>query len=63
MDTCARCAHADDTEEIGYYFRCDQDNDIHWKEESCDKFKERVGIIASYDDVVQEADLGEAGNC
>lgn len=54
MERCATCKHADDTEEIGYYFRCDRDGDIRWKDERCDEYELRVGIIASYDDVAQE---------
>lgn len=56
MDCCATCSCANDTVEIGYYFQCDKDRDIHWKDECCDSFERRVGIIASYDEIAQETD-------
>lgn len=54
MEHCASCAHADDTIEIGYYFRCDVDGELRWKDERCERYEQRVGIFAAYDDIMQD---------
>lgn len=54
MESCTNCTHADDTVEIGYYFRCDVDSEIRWKDDCCDRFERRIGITASYDEIAQD---------
>lgn len=56
---CTTCAHADDTIEIGYYFRCDVDGELRWKDERCERYERRTGFLAAYDEIMQKEDLVE----
>lgn len=50
MDTCTQCASANDTVELGDYFRCDHDDEIHWKDDTCDRFEQRITVFADFDE-------------